>query len=87
MESTTTFANSFVQGFGFGSGIIVAAGTAFFVVGNALLFYSSVKNENSLQTIQQQQDDVSMVNLENSNSNSNSNSDSNIFKKIFDDLE
>lgn len=80
MESTTTFANSFVQGFGFGTGLIVAAGTAFFVMGNALIFYTSVKKENSSQTIQYQ-DDVSMVNLENSNSNDN------VFKKIFDDLE
>jgi hypothetical protein len=84
MESTTTFANSFVQGFGFGTGVIVAAGTAFFVMGNALLFYSSVKKENSSQTGQQQVD-ISMVKLERSESNSNSNS--NIFKKMFDDLE
>lgn len=86
MESTTTFANSFVQGFGFGYGLIFAAGTAFFVMGNALIFYTSVKKENSSQTGQQQVD-VSMVQLQQQQQQKDSDSNSNVFKKMFDDLE
>jgi uncharacterized membrane protein YhiD involved in acid resistance len=94
MESTTTFTNSFLQGLGIGTGLIVAAGTAVFVMGNAFVFYrhtnksTSTSDENTEETLQ-------MKNLTKTNSDScsdiktvdNTVNQTNVFKQIFDDLE
>jgi hypothetical protein len=98
MESTTTFTSSFLQGLGFGTGIIVAAGTAVFVMGNAFVFYrhtnksTSTPDENNEETLQ-------MKRFSKTKTKTKTNSDSdiktvgnevnqtNVFKQIFDDLE
>lgn len=83
MESTGTFTSSFLQGLGFGTGVIVAAGTAVFVMGNAFLFYKSNKNENSSQT----QEDLIMEKTQDTKLNATTPKENNVFKQMFDDLE
>lgn len=80
MESTSTFTNSFFQGLGFGTGIIVAAGTAIFVMGNALLFYKDSKNENEKNREKESyKKEISKESYEMR--------ENNVFKQMFDDLE